>query len=59
MKQSHSMPSLTPEFVGVAEKFGMVPEKRAERVLAAFVKGRPRTLKVRADHLPMRPKVRK
>lgn len=38
--------ALPPAFVKLAADFGMVPQALAERVLAAFVKGKPRALSV-------------
>lgn len=49
MERTQQSVALLPEFVAVADRFGMVPVKLAERVLASFVKDRPRQLTISAS----------
>lgn len=48
MERTEQSVALLPEFVALAGRFGMVPVKLAERVLASFVKDRPRQLTISA-----------
>lgn len=45
---SSSTVELSDDFVKLAERFGMVPRLLAERVLASFVRERPRELLIKA-----------
>jgi hypothetical protein len=40
--------ALAPSFVALADQFGMVPERLAERVISAFAATRPARIMVRA-----------